>query len=67
MDSSPTVYANLLEVPGISFCQFHDLGNVQRCAKGETPFRQEALLNPSFIGQTRSPTSLEKCHSLSIF
>ena len=67
LDHSPDVCTGLLEVPGISFCQFHCLGDLQCFVKGETPFRQEALLNPLFICQTRPPTSLEKCHSLSSF
>ena len=67
MDSSPAVCTDLLEVPCISYCQFHGLCDLQHFAKGEIPFCQEALLNALFIGQTMSLTSLEKCHSVSIF
>ena len=56
-----------LTVSPISFCQFHGLCDLQHCAKGEIPFCQEALLNALFTGQTMSLTSLEKCHSVSIF
>ena len=37
MDSSPAVCTYLLEVPGISFCQFHDLDNVQGLSKVRPP------------------------------
>ena len=52
MDSSPAVCTGLLEVPGITFCQFHGLGDLQRFVKSEIPFRQEALLNSSFSQAT---------------
>ena len=46
------VCTGLLEVPGISFCQFHGLGDLQGFVKCEIPFREEALLNLSLSKAT---------------
>ena len=63
MDSSPVVCTSLLEVPGISFCHFHGLANLQRFVKSEIPFRQEALLNPSFRQATHKTCPLKSLHT----
>ena len=52
MESSPAVCTSLLEIPGISFCQFHGLGNLQRFVQGEISFCQEAMLNSLFSQAT---------------